>query len=76
MDRASRRRRGRWMIGAGVVAIALARQVARNRDELAAQALRLRSKVGDPVAPFTSAPCYAPDPDARRVPGEGAEVRR
>jgi len=64
------------MIGAGVVAIALARQVARNREELAAQALRLRAMVGDPVAPFTSAPCYAPDPDTRRVPGEGAEVRR
>lgn len=69
------RRRGRWLLAGGIVGVALSPGARRAGMGLRARLRRLGRGAGDPVAPFTEAPCYADD--AVTTPGaEQAEATR
>lgn len=63
------RRRGRWLLAGGVVGVALSPGARRAGMGLRARVTRLGRAAGDPVAPFTEAPCYEHD----RAPASDAE---
>ncbi|MGD9573484.1 MAG: hypothetical protein AB7V62_16515 [Thermoleophilia bacterium] len=69
------RRRGGWLLAGGIIGVALTPGARRAGMGLRARVTRLGRAAGDPVAPFTEAPCY--DHDRGRPAGaEQAEAAR
>lgn len=54
----SARRRGGWLLAGGIIGVALSPRARRAGMGLRARATRLGRVAGDPVGPFTEAPCY------------------